>query len=431
MRLIAWLLSLLFLLLPAALVALVFMAIEDHPAVSGTVDLNPERLARGQKILDDNDPRKLKAGEIRTVQLGEEDLDLAANYLAHRAARGHARVALRPRAVDLAVAVPLPLPGPLRGMYVNAEGSLLPNAEGLPEFERLSVGRLQVPAALADWLARRALAYANGEEAVDVLADAVKDVKIAGGKLAVTYEWQADLMARLSSAAVPAADLERLRVYQQKMIEVGTQAPKKVSLADLLPPLFRLAGERSAGAGADPIAENRAAIAVLMFYITQRGLDKVLPGAEPWPKPTQRTVKLNGRDDFPKHFIISAALAAAADSPLSDAIGLYKEVKDSRGGSGFSFNDLAADRAGTRLGEMASASPEAALLLQSKLAQGLREPDFMPSTDGLPEFMPEAEFKQRFGGIGEPKYNLMMMEIEKRVAALPLYKRGGMAGAEL
>ena len=49
---------------------------------------------------------------------------------------------------------------------------------------------------------------------------------------------------------------------------------------------------------------------------------------------------LNRRDDFPKHFIISAALAAHAGTPLSDAVGVYKEIADSRGGSGFSFGTL-------------------------------------------------------------------------------------------
>ena len=45
---------------------------------------------------------------------------------------------------------------------------------------------------------------------------------------------------------------------------------------------------------------------------------------------------------------------------LSDVIGLYKEIEDSRGGSGFSFNDIAADRAGTRFGEKAVASEDSA-----------------------------------------------------------------------
>jgi len=72
---------------------------------------------------------------------------------------------------------------------------------------------------------------------------------------------------------------------------------------------------------------------------------------------------------------------------------------------------------------MASASPEAALYLQTRLKTGLREADFMPSTEGLPEFMPEPEFKRRFGGIGAPAYKQMMLEIERRVAALSLYQR--------
>ena len=60
--------------------------------------------------------------------------------------------------------------------------------------------------------------------------------------------------------------------------------------------------------------------------------------------------RLQARPAGPRHLLISAARAAEGGGPLSDAIGVYKEVSDSRGGSGFSFNDLAADRAGTRLG---------------------------------------------------------------------------------
>ena len=46
----------------------------------------------------------------------------------------------------------------------------------------------------------------------------------------------------------------------------------------------------------------------------------------------------------------------------------------------------------------------------------------MPDVRDLPEFMPEAEFKRRFGGIGAPAYTKMMAEIEARVAARPLYR---------
>jgi hypothetical protein len=145
----------------------------------------------------------------------------------------------------------------------------------------------------------------------------------------------------------------------------------------------------------------------------------VIPAAKAWRRPVQRTVKLNGRDDFSKHFLISAAIAAEAGSPLADAIGLYKEVEDSRGGSGFSFNDIAADRAGTRFGELAVKAPRK---LQAALAAGARERDFMPDVSDLPEFMPEAEFKRRYGGIGAPAYRKMMAEIETRIGACALFR---------
>jgi hypothetical protein len=160
-------------------------------------------------------------------------------------------------------------------------------------------------------------------------------------------------------------------------------------------------------------------ILTLVFYVEGREFTKILPQAKDWPKPLARPVNLLGRDDFPKHFLISAALSANAGGPLSDAVGLFKEVDDSRGGSGFSFNDIAADRAGVRFGEHAVASQSSARKLQQAIgAHRLSENDFMPSVEGLPEFMPEAEFKSRFGGIGQPSYNKMMQEIERRIAAL-------------
>jgi hypothetical protein len=186
------------------------------------------------------------------------------------------------------------------------------------------------------------------------------------------------------------------------------------SLAQWIGPMFELARRRSL-AGGDAAAENRAAIVALTLYANGRTLDRLLPAARHWPQPQPQRLTLAGRDDSPLHLLISAALAVEGSSPLSRAVGLYKEVADSRGGSGFSFNDLAADRAGTRLGEMAVQQP---LRLQAALAGGVQEADFMPHAADLPESMPEREFKRRFGGIGEPRYVAMVAEIERRVGAL-------------
>jgi hypothetical protein len=50
------------------------------------------------------------------------------------------------------------------------------------------------------------------------------------------------------------------------------------------------------------------------------------------------------------------------------------------------------------------------------------EADIMPRSEDLPEGLQEAEFKRRFGGVGAPPYARMIAEIERRVAALALYR---------
>ena len=48
--------------------------------------------------------------------------------------------------------------------------------------------------------------------------------------------------------------------------------------------------------------------------------------------------------------------------------------------------------------------------------------DLLPALDGLPEFLPEAEFRRRYGGPGEPAYEKVAAEIERRLSQLALYR---------
>jgi hypothetical protein len=245
-------------------------------------------------------------------------------------------------------------------------------------------------------------------------------VAIREDRIALAYEWQADLPDKIRTVLLPAEDRERLRIYHERLVTVSkTLKSPDISLTELLVPLFTLADERSSGSS--PVAENRAVILLVALYVNGQDLSGIVPDAKNWPRPQRHGVLLNERGDFPKHFIISAALAAKAGGPLSDAVGLYKELADAREGSGFSFNDIAADRAGTRFGEYA-ADPDSAAKLQQRLRAGVNQKDLMPMTEDLPEFMPEREFIRRFGGVDTPAYNSMMIEIERRVAALPFYR---------
>jgi hypothetical protein len=102
-------------------------------------------------------------------------------------------------------------------------------------------------------------------------------------------------------------------------------------------------------------------------------------------------------------------------------VGVFKELEDSRGGSGFSFADLLADRAGIRLAEMATETDKRARLLQQRMSGPLAETDFMPEIDNLPEGVMELEFKRRYRDLDSKSYRMIEAEIEQRLSRCRLY----------
>lgn len=417
MRILFKLLLTIIVILPIALGAMIYLAIDTSPSINRAAEVTPASIERAKRILDQNDPRKLKPGVRRTISVRENDLDHAANYLARQYAAGGARVELKRGAAHVGASLRVPtLPV---GIYLNLETELAESGS-LAQVDSLRLGRLAIPGWLANWLIPRLLATVIEEVDLRSFRRVIKKVSINDDRVALTYEWQADLPDKLRTVLLPAEDQERLRVYQQRLTEVSKslKAPN-VSLTELFVPLLTLADERSNRA--DGVAENRAVILLLALYVNDQELTSIMPNAKTWPRPQRHGVLLNGRADLAKHFIVSSALAAKAGGPLSDAVGLYKELADAREGSGFSFNDIAADRAGTRFGEYASDSGSARKLQQLSRA-GISEKDVMPATQDLPEFMPEREFIKRFGGVDAPAYNKMMAEIEHRIVALPLYR---------
>jgi hypothetical protein len=417
MRFLARTFLLLLFSLPILVLAGVWLCFQDAPSVVRSVRLTPQDIENAKRMIDQHDPRKVNDGGPRTVVISEQDLDLMLNYAASRFGRGAARATLSPATMRLQASAEIPQ-SPF-GRFLNVDAALRETGT-LPRFDHLQIGRLRVPATVADYLLREGLRRMAATDRGELAADIVKVASVANGRLTVTYVWSSEIEKRVRAVLLSPADQARLRAYHDRLVETVAMTPNKVSLAALMPPLFQTVLER--GAGGDVVAENRAAIIALAFCANGTGLAAITPAAAQWPQARRRTVTLAGRDDFPKHFLISAAIAAEAGSPLADAIGLYKEVDDSRTGSGFSFNDIGADRAGTRFGEIASQSPKRARKLAQALASGVKESDFMPDVADLPEFMPEAEFKRRYGGIGGPGYNNMMATIEARVASRPLLR---------
>jgi hypothetical protein len=134
-------------------------------------------------------------------------------------------------------------------------------------------------------------------------------------------------------------------------------------------------------------------------------------------------VKLRKRVDTQKHFIYSVALQLFGTSKASNAIGELKEFLDSNiGGSGFSFADLMADRAGTRLAMLATNSDKSALKVQKSLADITDETLLLPELTGLPEGISQQAFELYYRDINSKIYNEMLDNIDQQLQTIPVYK---------
>ena len=408
--------------LAAVLVLALLLGVQGQARVAPTADLVAGDIQQAKDFLRRNDPRQGGVGSQREVFIHQDELNLLLGQLAQRYGGGAAAVQLQPGSAALQASVKLAsLAG--QGLWLNIDSRLRETA-ALPEFDSLRIGHLPLPAWAANWLLHRLLTkapmQAEGQLATDLIAQ-IEQVRFGTQQLNLAYQWRADSLQRVLSNFWPAAEQQRINSYDQRLATLAqAYAPgTSVSLAALLAPMFELARQRSAVSGSDAVAENRAAILTLALYASGQHWGRLMPAARTWPRATPLQVTLAGRDDFPQHFLISAALAIEGGGALADVIGVYKEVADSRGGSGFSFNDIAADRAGRRFGMRAVQAPR---LLQAALQAGLTEAEFMPDVSDLPEFLTERDFLARYGGIGGPAYRQMMADIEARLDATALLR---------
>ncbi|MGY6276969.1 hypothetical protein [Methylomonas sp. MgM2] len=401
-------------LLLLLLVCVPLLSVEDKPLLRHRADLSPQRIAQGKRVLESNDPRHLKSGMVTQARLTERDLDLAINYAANQILDGVAGLSIASGRAWLSVTLNLP-DNPV-GRFLNVKVELR-QTRTRPKIDHMTIGKLRIPAVVAEPIFQYAVMHFMPGADWKSLAAMIKRVEFRPKQTIVTYQWRDDLPGKLGAALWPDSDQNRLAFYQSKLVTLTRASRRQLKLTALMNPLFRLAAERSRHG--DAIAENRALILVLASYVNSKDPAKLIPVASAWPRPVWRTVTLNGRSDLSKHYLVSAMLAAYAGTPLADAVGIYKEIEDARGGSGFSFNDIAADRAGRRMGELAVKTDAAARRIQRQLAIA-KESDFMPATADLPEFMPEAEFRRRFGGLQGAKYRQMMIDIDRRIAELAI-----------
>jgi hypothetical protein len=295
------------------------------------------------------------------------------------------------------------------------------------ELKRLQVGSLNVPQLLLRLLSGTLHAMLMDDTQVRQIIEAIDSVRMEPGAIEVVFQPGALSRQIVPSLAQllwsrPDVSLET-GVYVRHLIAAYKQLPADDSrFGRLLQSAFALAAKRSTTN--DPILENRAALFALAILLGHPGLEPFVgevfdSSLQAQAAPLLNTVTLRGRHDWTRHFYVSAALALLSNESTSDRVGLLKEQEDSQGGSGFSFADMLANSAGTRLALAATRDATAARRVQARLARGVNIDELFPPAADLPEDLTAAELQSRFGGVEGEGYKAMLVEINRRLAALP------------
>ncbi len=424
-------------LAPLALVLLlVCLAVEREPLIVETAVPTVDSVQRVRNLALAVQSALNGQRETASFSASQDDLNAVMTLVRRAVPRFSGRVRVYPWFLSLQASVRLP--AITRGGYLNLRGELLPSQDGV-NIASLKIGRIDLPPGPARALLRALLNLGLGSDEGTALMTSVRSldmgtdtVRVTLGSLPLLKERLKRLQAKLSNLRDLAGggdtpwDNSRVSAYYARLWETDRALPATTppSLASYLTPLFQLARHRSVTG--DPVRENSSALLALAIFLGDYRFGR-LAGVSLDPglrdrMPRSRAVLLGGREDLRLHFVISAGLKLLADQGASSAIGEFKELLDAgRGGSGFSFVDLAADRAGIRFAKVCTESAESARRLQERFSSLPREDLFFPAVADLPEAIHKADLEQRFGGVDSRRYRDLIGEIDRRIARCPAY----------
>jgi hypothetical protein len=381
-------------------------------------------------LLRDKAPMRLKEGQTAELRLTPRDVDLLMSWgLSVGEASRKTHVEMTPQAATLQASLRVPRFDRYLNLVAKGQAQVRNGVLDL-RGDALQVGQWKAPGwslGPLSYLVERAL---NGDRRVRPGLRAVRSLSMDDDGLRIEYgraQLPAGFVADLfHGEGTGALDLEALRAQLDHLRETASILPPagEARFGAAVQSAFAFAATRSGREGA--VREDRAALLALGLVLGTRrletftgrvaGVDLAALGH------AFKGSTMRGRDDWPKHFTVSAALTVLSLDRASDAAGVLKEELDANGGSGFSFGDLLADHAGTAFADFATRDEVSARGLQVRLAQGFALDDYFPAADGLPEDIQDRELQAKYGGVGGKEYNRLVAEIERRIAALPAYK---------
>lgn len=393
---------------------LLWFALDDTPLLKIHQGFNREDIQRAKQLLRLSPEER---NEIKTIVLNQKDVNIAVSYLLNHFFENTVQIQIGKDLVFAQIAVFVPQT--FWGRYLDFSLKLIQIGDNI-EITSFKIGEISIPDSAANYLIPAIMHTTPLKNYWHLGERYVKNIQFTGDGIQISY-LGAIVDAAKQLVIQQHREYPNLHLYQQQINDIVSQHDPawRLSLTDLMQPLFLSAYHRSTEDTA--VRENRAVIIAVGSYIYKYDLRRYLPLGLVYSK--EYSVFAYKRIDIPQHFIASALLAAVDAPLLGERLGEDKELADAEKGSGFSFIDLTADRAGTRFGQQATGSPKQARELQRLMSRIKDYTGIIPDIQGLPEQMDEQTFKARFSNTDSELYRSMIAEIDERINALPIYRR--------
>lgn len=413
---------------------LLYLAVDSAPMRLETPSVTSAEKRRLYDLFAGKNPLKIEPGKTVELRLSARDINLLLAWGLSVGGSGRsAFVELEGETGKFQATAPLP--GQTRYLNITAQGRLNFSAGHIKlQAEQVRVGRVEIPSLLLGPLSPIVSRLVNDDARVKPILLLLRGIELQSGAVTLTYghgEPPEGFVAGLfhESGADP-ADIPVIKAQILNLLAEASKMPRgsDARFGAAVQTAFLFARDRSLPDRA--VSENRDAVLALGILLGHPRVETLIgivldDATRAAAKRAFEGTTLRRRDDWPKHFFVSAALTIIAAGAVSDASGLFKEEKDAGGGSGFSFGDLLADRSGTTFAEVATRNESSARALQERLARGFSVDDYFPSAKGLPENLQDAEFRARTGGVGGEGYRRLMAEIERRIAGCAAYQELG------
>lgn len=413
-----------------AAAVLVNLAISRSPLPFEAQSVSSDDRTRLVDLIRSKTPGSIPENQTVTLTLSEHDLNLLLAWgLSLGSSDRKGRVLLDEQQITIDGSIGFPFAGGSR-RYVNfsvAGWASVNSGQVDGQLQQLTIGSIRLPALLLRILSSAILSEIVNEPLFEPILAEITETQINPDYTSITYqkiEMPSGLRDKIFASMGSAEAMRESLLAQFNVIRATSNSLPRRSQADLgvfMRASFALAHQRSESG--DPVLENRAAIMALSIAMGHRTLARLISDMPYKAIPSIRQqVTLRQRKDWTRHFLISAALEVVSSESISLDIGILKEELDTRkGGSGFSFADLAADRSGTMFAKVATQDNDAAELIQARIIQRFSVGDYIPPISDLPENISAEHFASHYGGTDGEPYKRLVREIDRRIAQCDAY----------